>query len=92
MKILTAIAMIMGALASLTIFLYMLPLLRGRRPRPERTPAVLPDIVIGKCPVCGSELTVKDKLFTRTYSAEPRDKIYVKGCSKCFDPRRGARI
>lgn len=38
---------------------------------------------LGKCPVCGRKLKPGDKLFTRTYHAQPRDRVFIIGCSFC---------
>lgn len=91
MDSMTVVYIVMGALASLVIFLYViLPMSRRRKAVPVRrrkqkvTAYELPEITIGKCPVCGNALTAKDKLYTKTYKAEPKDKIYVRGCSKCL--------
>lgn len=37
-----------------------------------------------KCPVCGHHLKPSDKLFTRTYRAQPRDRVFILGCSECM--------
>jgi hypothetical protein len=87
----TLVYIAMGVLAALVVFLYvLLPMLRrggqksARRKKKQVKTYELPEIVIGKCPVCGNSLTAKDRLYTKTYKAEPKDKIYVRGCSKCL--------
>lgn len=35
------------------------------------------------CPICGSEMGPYDKLYGEIYKAEPRDKVFIKGCRHC---------
>ena len=38
---------------------------------------------IRRCPICGAEMGVSDKLYAEVYKASPRDKVFIKGCPKC---------
>jgi hypothetical protein len=35
------------------------------------------------CPICSSQMGPFDKLYGEIYKAEPRDKVFIKGCPRC---------
>jgi len=92
------IYVVMGVVASIAIFLYCLPLLRrDKKKRGKRDAhkveiserAVKSDT---KCPVCKKGLGESDIIYIERFPAQPKDKIFIKGCNFCFDPKTRKRI
>lgn len=50
-------------------------------PRPEAVPH---KPHIRQCPICGSAMGPADKLYAEIYKATPRDKVFIKGCPRCY--------
>ncbi len=39
---------------------------------------------IRSCPICGAPMGMGDQLYGEIYRAEPRDKVTIKGCLRCY--------
>lgn len=98
MEPMTIIYISMGVLAAVVIFLYSLPVIRGKRRKRnsaegEEVRAVkrIPQEGEKVCPVCKTPLSDEDVVYVKTYKAEPEDKVFIKGCSYCYDPSKGKR-
>ncbi|OHD54792.1 MAG: hypothetical protein A2Y33_02145 [Spirochaetes bacterium GWF1_51_8] len=98
MDTMTIIYISMGVLAAIVIFLYSLPVIRGKmregksaqgyEVRPVSKTAQEQEKV---CPVCKTPLTDEDVVYVKTYKGEPEDKVFIKGCSYCYDPNKTKR-
>ncbi|RJP24941.1 MAG: hypothetical protein C4527_17845 [Candidatus Omnitrophota bacterium] len=94
----TIIYISMGVLAAIVIFLYSLPVIRGKRrgrssAEGEEVRAVrtIQQDSEKVCPVCKTPLSDEDVVYVKTYKAEPEDKVFIKGCSYCYDPNKSRR-
>lgn len=84
-----------GVLIGIVAFIYLLPLIRGEKkekPLPDEKPLTKPVEDVIECPICGEKIGEGSRLFTKTYPAEPKDKVFVRGCSNCYDPKTGKRL
>jgi hypothetical protein len=50
-------------------------------PRPEAVPR---KPHIRQCPICGAAMGPADRLYAEIYKATPRDKVFIKGCPRCY--------
>ncbi|NPV02877.1 MAG: hypothetical protein HPY53_16005 [Brevinematales bacterium] len=98
METMTIIYISMGVLAAILIFLYSLPVIRGKlsegkSAEGEEVRAVKqsPAGTEKVCPVCKTPLSEEDVVYVKTYKAQPEDKVFVKGCSYCYDPNKAKR-
>ena len=88
---LTIVYIVMGVVASVAVFLYILPFIRGDN-KNKKVNSSIEEKHFKKnsnfnCPVCGRSITDGDTLYIERFKAEPKDKIFTKGCNYCYDPK-----
>lgn len=93
---LTIVYIVMGVVGSIVLFLFILPIVRGDN-RIKKVNGYLEEKHFSKnsnfnCPICNRKLTIEDTLYIERFKAEPKDKVFTKGCNHCYDPKTRKRI
>lgn len=67
-------------------FAFQLVSNRAKKKWKEKQKFVRPEHAISKCPVCGSALVEKEKIFSKVYNTESKtvQQCTIVGCPHCF--------